>query len=98
MTTSIELPCVLEMVVECPRCGDVAAIAVGLHGRLVADDDGTGTLKVRVDQKAVEHVCAQTRLDRVPGFVTFEAQGRKVTIDADEGLERLESISRGEIS
>lgn len=62
--TTIELPCVLEMVVECPRCGDVASIAVGLHGRLVADDDGSGTLKVRVDQKAVEHVCAQTRLDQ----------------------------------
>jgi hypothetical protein len=76
--TTIELPVIVEMVVECPRCGDLASIVVGLHGRLTADDDGTGSLKVRVDQKAVEHMCDQTRLDQ---RITIERVAPKEAVE-----------------
>lgn len=65
MTTSIELPVMIEAIVTCPKCDDVIDVPLSLHGRLVADDDGTGSIKVRVVQKPIPHVCAQTRLDQV---------------------------------
>jgi hypothetical protein len=101
VATSIHLPVSLEAIVACPKCDDLVDVTIELRGRLVADDDGTGEIKCRLVQKAVPHVCAQTRLDelvRIPDIesISIEHDGRKVTLD-EEGLGRLRSLSRGDI-
>lgn len=70
---------------------------VSLHGRLVADDDGSGSLGIRTDSKKVGHICAQARLDQVPGFesVTVSTADRSVTIDAT-AARRLRAVADGE--
>lgn len=57
----------IEVAMLAFACFIAGAIAVPLtlHGRLVADDDWTGAINVRVVQKPIPHVCAQTRLDQI---------------------------------
>jgi hypothetical protein len=99
--TTIELPVAFEAIVECPNCEDTVTITIGLHGRLTADDDGSGSLRVRLEQRAVEHVCAQTRLDQripiEPRSITITKDGKSATID-ESTLGRLEELAQGEIS
>ena len=86
--TTIELPVTFEAIVECPRCRDTVGIAVSLHGRLVADDDGSGSLGVRTDARKVDHVCAQMRLSDYTVTIAGGSSSPTVsdTVDDDDDV------------
>lgn len=72
----IELPRDLDVELECPRCGAIASTTAKVATRLVADQDGSGTLGVRVKAAKVPHLCAQLSL-------TLDAPARSEDQDAE---------------
>jgi hypothetical protein len=52
---------------ECPLCEQAETVTATLRTRLVRDQDGTGSLALRVRSAKAEHVCGQLGLGLAEG-------------------------------
>lgn len=47
----------------CPRCGEIETLAIVIQSVLTTPQDDTPNLRVKARSKAIDHNCAQTRIN-----------------------------------
>lgn len=57
------VPARIAVDLTCPSCGAVYTIPATIGARVVRDDDGAGSLAVRLRAAKVPHICAQLALE-----------------------------------
>lgn len=61
----IQTPVVLAMLLECPSCQMQLQVAAKMQTRLTRNQDGTGSLALRLRSAKTQHVCGQ----QAPGLI-----------------------------
>lgn len=59
----LSAPTIAEVTLRCPICGSEGSVLARIGTRVTVDDDGTGSLALRVKSTKAAHLCGTSQLE-----------------------------------